>query len=56
MELFLGSPDKNVGPVFGTASPTSVVINATIASVGPTVIPWEVRSYQSNSAERAIGL
>jgi hypothetical protein len=56
MQLFLGSPDKNIGSVFGTASPTSVVITSSIASVGPTVIPWEVRSYQSNSAERALGL
>jgi hypothetical protein len=24
--------------------------------VGTTIIPWEVRSYQSNSAERAVGL
>jgi hypothetical protein len=56
MQLFLGSPDKDIGSVFGTASPTSVVITSSIASVGPTVISWEVRSYQSNSAERALGL
>jgi pectate lyase-like protein len=47
-KLFLGTPEGNVGAVWGTASPTQVVVNSSAASVGGTVIPWEVRSYQSN--------
>jgi hypothetical protein len=47
-QLFLGTPEGNVGAIWGSASPTQVVINTSVASVGGTVIPWEVRSYQSN--------
>jgi hypothetical protein len=47
-KLFLGTPDKNIGAVWGTADATQVVITCGTASVGSTVIPWEVKAYQSN--------
>jgi hypothetical protein len=44
-KLFIGAPNTNIGAVWGTASDTQVVINCSVASVGSTIIPWEVRAY-----------
>lgn len=44
-KLFIGAPSTNIGAVWGTASATQVVLTCATASVGSTIIPWEVRAF-----------
>lgn len=43
-QVTFGAPSSNVGAVWGSASATALTVNCSVASVGATTVPFEVRS------------
>lgn len=41
-QVRFGAPDKNIGAVYGSATATAVTINCGTASVGTTIVPFEI--------------